>query len=395
MPDATVPNPVPQALRDCLTIRAGASARQRLLQGALKPSEIGCVPAAAGGPKGLILNQLDRWLQGSWLAQAPRQRIMIGASIGAWRAAAACMDKPADAFARLAEFYCDQHYSAKPGPDEVAQVCQRIIDRMLADGHGDEILQHPQHRLQVLVNRGTGRLGQVAGQRGEKPAFAVAALANLRHRNRLAAHVERWVFSAHLRSQRAADTATAQKSAPQSTPTDITGWLHTGFDAFATRHAALTNSNLADALLASGTIPLLIAPVRNIAGAAPGAYWDGGIIDYHLHLPYDRLPNAADDLVLYPHFISDIIPGWLDKSLPWRRASGPWLDRTILVAPSDSFVRQLPRGKLPDRKDFPKFGTDHQARIRAWHRDIAEAERLAEAMAAFVEHPQAFTIRPL
>ena len=40
---------------------------------------------------------------------------------------------------------------------------------------------------------------------------------------------------------------------------------------------------------------------------------DGGIIDYHLHLPYHR----AQGLVLYPHFIDRIVPGWLDKALPW------------------------------------------------------------------------------
>ena len=49
-----------------------------------------------------------------------------------------------------------------------------------------------------------------------------------------------------------------------------------------------------DALLASGTIPLLCAPVRDVAGAPPGNYWDGALVDYHLLLPYPRLALSGD-----------------------------------------------------------------------------------------------------
>lgn len=69
---------------------------------------------------------------------------------------------------------------------------------------------------------------------------------------------------------------------------------------------------LRDALLASGSIPLVLDAVTDIAGAPPGRYWDGGLVDYHLHLPYQREP----DLVLYPHFADHIVPGWLDKAMP-------------------------------------------------------------------------------
>ena len=44
--------------------------------------------------------------------------------------------------------------------------------------------------------------------------------------------------------------------------------------------------------------PLVLNPVVDISGAPRGNYWDGGIIDYHLHLPYER----TNGLVLYPHF---------------------------------------------------------------------------------------------
>ena len=50
--------------------------------------------------------------------------------------------------------------------------------------------------------------------------------------------------------------------------------------------------------MATASIPLVLEGVPDIPDAPAGTYWDGGIIDYHLHLPYPR----AEGLVLYPHF---------------------------------------------------------------------------------------------
>jgi hypothetical protein len=68
-------------------------------------------------------------------------------------------------------------------------------------------------------------------------------------------------------------------------------------------------SNLEDALTASASIPIVSAPVSDIAGAPPGEYWDGGMIDYHLLLPHSRYHG----IVLYPHSVQHVTPGWLDK----------------------------------------------------------------------------------
>ena len=67
-----------------IDVRAGERARQHLADRGLSPSDIGCIPAAAGGPKGLALLPLDRLLAREWLAQATTLEL-IGASIGAWR----------------------------------------------------------------------------------------------------------------------------------------------------------------------------------------------------------------------------------------------------------------------------------------------------------------------
>ena len=125
-------------------------------------------------------------------------------------------------------------------------------------------------------------------------------LSNSLSRRRLAAFLERVVFQAGDAS-----------------------FLTEPFDEFGLVRVPIDAGNQHDALLASGTIPLVCAPVRDIGGAPQGRYWDGALVDYHLLLPYPRLVAARSaagrgSIVLYPHFDSRVIPGWLDKHFPWR-----------------------------------------------------------------------------
>ena len=143
----------------------------------------------------------------------------------------------------------------------------------------------------------------------------------------------------------------------------------------------LTAANTKKALLASGTIPLLMAGVASISGARPGTYWDGGMMDYHLNLPFAA---GADDIVLFPHYMDRIIPGWLDKHLPWRKAAPENMDAVLLVAPSAEFVDRLPLKKIPDRTDFYRFKGRDDQRMAYW-RTVAETSRqLADAFDAAV-----------
>ncbi|PWF55780.1 patatin-like phospholipase family protein [Massilia glaciei] len=363
---------------NALNFYAGPRALAHIRSHGLRARDVAVVPAAAGGPKGLIFQSLDQWLFGEWLPAAPRERTLIGSSIGAWRLAAACHADPAAAFERLGRLYCDQRYTAKPTRDEIDLVCQRLLGDFLGD-HAGEVVNHPHHRLHLLAVRGLRQLDAPRHRYAEMRGFAAATLLNLGARERLAHMLERVVIG------------DARDPAP---------WLREKFDGFTTHFAALSDANLAPALLASGTLPMLMKPVGGIAGAPPGSYWDGGIIDYNLALPYSRIGGAdAGELVLYPHFGEHIVPGWLDKGLPWRRAArGPnrgWLDNVVIAAPSPAFLRTLPRGKLPDRKDFNHYGLDHDARGAAWRRAIAEGARLRDELAAFAERPELSRIRPV
>jgi hypothetical protein len=358
-----------------LSILAGPRALAQLREHGLRAQDVAVVPAAAGGPKGLVLQALDQHTFGSWLPSAPRERTLIGSSIGAWRMAAASQRDPAAAFARLGELYIGQTYAAKPTREDIDIVCRELLANFVG-GHEQDIIGNEHFRLHLLANRGRRALAAPGHRRAEMAGFAAAALLNIGARGQLSHMLERVVIG---------DVR------------DPLPWLREPFDAFTTHFAPLDAGNLRNALLASGTLPLVMLPVRGIAGAPGGTYWDGGIIDYHLALPYARLQPG--ELVLYPHFSEHIVPGWLDKAMPWRRAArGPnraWLDNVVLLAPSREFVASLPRGKLPDRKDFAHYGLDHASRMRAWRQAVGEGERLRDEFAAFVARPDLSTVAPL
>ncbi|MBC3885628.1 patatin-like phospholipase family protein [Undibacterium griseum] len=361
-----------------IQIFAGKTAFHHVQQHGLQAADIAVIPAAAGGPKGLILQAIDQWLFGEWLPSAPRERSLLGASIGAWRMAAASCADPVAAFERLGNLYCEQQYPENPGPHDVSQKIRQLLQAFIG-GYEEEIVHQPQHRLHLLTNRGRGLLFSPQSTLAAKAGFAAATFSNLRSRARLARHLERVIIG------------DARDTLP---------WLHTPFDRFTTHFCALDKDNLAPALLASGTLPLIMEPVTAIPHTPAGTYWDGGIIDYHLALPYARLQTQnTKELVLYPHFTRQIVPGWLDKALPWRRAGlgrdKHWVDNLVMIAPSDAFVRSLPRGKLPDRKDFFHYGTRHQQRIQAWRTAIAESRRMRDDLAAFIARPDMRLVRGL
>ena len=351
-----------------LTLRAGPGAAAHVRELGLAPYDIACIPAAAGGPKGLALIPFDKLLFREWL-QDPTPIELVGASIGAWRMAALAMPDPVAALERLQHGYVrDQNYTAKPTPDDVAVACRRI-GRGVLDARPLRV--RPGVSLTIVTSRARGPL---AGKES-KLAFARAVLSNTISRDRLAAHLQRVLFTS-----------------------DAT-FLAEPFDEFGSCVVGFTDANCEDALVASGTIPLVCSPVRDIAGAPPGNYWDGALVDYHLQLPYGRLTRTGPRrrIVLYPHFNDYVTPGWLDKHLPWRRKplGHPWLDDVLLISPSPAFLDSLPNRKIPDRKDFYRYGQDHAARIRDWERAIGECGRFAEAALNWLARPDPTLLKPL
>jgi hypothetical protein len=160
-------------------------------------------------------------------------------------------------------------------------------------------------------------------------------------------------------------------------------------DDFRTHQARLDAANLSSAILASCSIPFWLKAVHDIPGGPPGAYWDGGITDYHLHWSY---AGMREGLVLYPHFQSTVVPGWLDKTWRARHRATAALDNLVLLCPSPEWVATLPGGKIPDRSDFKTYADDEPARQRLWRNAVAESQRLADE---FAEWAQRDSVDPL
>jgi len=145
-------------------------------------------------------------------------------------------------------------------------------------------------------------------------------------------------------------------------------------------------------VLASCSIPFWLDAVHDIPGGPRGAYWDGGITDYHMHLNYAAMNSG---LVLYPHFQPQVVPGWLDKAWKQRHRATPALDNVVVLAPRPEWIRALPDGKLPDRDDFRRYGDDLEGRIRVWRRALAESQRLADEFAELVSANRPIDAAPL
>jgi hypothetical protein len=397
-----------QALR----IYAGPVARLHLEKNGLQAHDVGTIPAAAGGPKGLILGGLDQFVFGHWLVPTRHEIHLVGASIGAWRMATACLVRPdaesADgaapgavgaafdplaAFRRLEHEYIHQHYELQPG--QKRPTAHYISERFgqglqnFYDGRVAQVLNHPQFRLHIITSRGRHILRTEHALRS-RLGYLGAFLTNSVHRKSMGAWLERVVFSSRM------------APLPFSTAD------------YRTRQIALTPANFTDALQASCSIPFLLNSVHNIAGAPAGAYWDGGITDYHLHLNYvntiNSIANNVDrtrgrginssetapaPLVFYPHFQKSVVPGWLDKSLKWRHKATRHLDSMLLLAPDPDWIKTLPNGKLPDRQDFAHYGNDLAGRVKAWTAAASAGRQLADEFAAWLHQPDMRRVQPL
>ena len=341
-----------------LALLAGPRALALIREHGLRAEDVDVLPGASGGAKWLALAGLDRFLFGEFFRQ-PRTRPLhlIGSSIGSWRMACLAQRDPVAALARGHHAYIyEQRYSPKPSPAEVAQVLGHALDRLLGPTGVAEILSHPWARLHVITAEGRGlaasprRLLLTAG-------MAIAAATNLVSRRALAWQMRRVIFHS------AGDETQFQHLADLPTV-----------------HLPLTRENLRSALLASGSIPLLVEGVRipGPRGEPGGVHWDGGVLDYHLDLDF----GAGDGLVLYPHFYPHVVPGWFDKALRWRRARGANFQRALLIAPSKAFVASLPGGKIPDRRDF--YTMPEAERMRRWQVVVDASARLGDELRELV-----------
>lgn len=340
-----------------LSVYLGKRAAATIAEQGWHPDLFSLLLGASGGPKWLILGQLDRVLFGDFLARGQRKLSVLGSSIGAWRHACLAQADPVAALDRFEQAYLEQAYSPRPSTTEISAASARMLGQLLGNDGAAAIASHPRIHSHIVTARGRGAAGTTQPAL-LAAAMGAAAVGNSLHRGLLNLAFQRVVF---------------HSGAAPAAQLGLTG--------FGTVYTPLRAATVPLALHASGSIPFVLRGERDIAGAPAGQYWDGGIIDYHFDLQQYR----GEGLMLYPHFRADITPGWFDKFLPWRKANISRLDDLVLLCPSRSFVASLPQRKIPDRADFKHLGSG--ARIAYWRNCIERSRALAEDFAALLANP--------
>lgn len=334
-----------------LVFRAGARAAARLREEGFHAELFDTLVGASGGPKWLVLRELDDVLIDRVVRPRTTPLDTLGSSIGSFRHACTAQADPHAALARFAEAYVEQAYEGVPDAAAISRESDRILAHFLGSTGAAEIVANRRVRSHFVAARLKRDRGLDQGT-SFRVQLATGAAWNTLSRSALARSFERILFSSGAPSIEFRDLPTTS--------------------------VALTETNLQHALLASGSIPLVMSGVRDVPGVA-GTLFDGGILDYHFDFAWKRRPG----LVLFPHFFDRITPGWFDKWLPWRSPAPRDLADVVMVAPTEAFIRSLPGAKIPDRNDFAALRTGD--RIQRWRTVLERGRRLADELCELFE----------
>jgi hypothetical protein len=329
---------------ETFNIRAGAKALEHIRRQGLQAQDIDVMVGAAGGPKWIILHGLDQYLMKEWFTDSNQELHLIGSSAGAWRLLCYTLDQPTDAIDRLLKHYTEQEYHKQPSQSEVTEKLENIIAKVLEGESLNLLSNQTKRKLYILSSLSTFNKKQNSKYKKE---FLSLFLRNLVSRKNLSQRLQRIVF---------------------------TNSIKTDFikpDDFRTKYITLNHQNIHEAVRSSGTLPMYMHPVENIQGVK-GMLWDGALIDYHIGLDYNN-----SGLILYPHFSDNLIEGWFDKFLPYRKFSSMVIDKMILISPSSKFIQSLPDAKIPDRTDFSTYMNKNRYRIENWYKASDQSKEIA------------------
>ena len=341
-----------------LSFWAGEKAYAKIKEAGVCPDDVKVIAGAAGGPKWLILSQLDRAVFTAWLKPRTPPLFLIGSSIAAWRFAAISQKDPAAALKRFEAAYLEQSYAVNPPPAAISRELDKILARLMGKSGPVEILSHPFLRLNIMSVRCKG-LTNTDRRSRLMPGLGLAAMSNALSRRALGLFFERTLFY---------------------DPRDIPPFFD--MKGFPINRIPLTERNIESSLRASGSIPLLMPGVKDIPEAPDGMYRDGGIIDYHMNIPF---MNEQDGIVLFPHYTESIVPGWLDKKIPWRKPDFSHMAHVLLIAPTQAVLDRLPGGTIPDRKDFDEYPGRDAERVGKWRQAIDLSAEMADEFMDVVE----------
>ncbi|MDO7084873.1 patatin-like phospholipase family protein [Pseudocolwellia sp. AS88] len=337
-----------------LEIYAGKTALKTIKEQGFKQELFTSFLGASGGPKWFVLYCLDRYLFGEFFKDRTQTLNLIGSSAGSFRSSCFAQNDPLAAIERLATSYSETTYSANADAAEITGKARELLNGVFGSTGGQEIIDNPVFKAHFIVAKSKG-LTASENKIIQGAGLLSSYLLNRIDRRLLKSQYERFIYQ------------------PANSSLNINDSY-----GFKTTKIAFTPENIKDALLASGSIPMVMEGIRNIQNSPKGMYRDGGIIDYHFDF---NVKNEG--LILYPHFSSNPKAGWFDKNLT-RKVSPENYDKIVMICPSQEFVNSLPYNKIPDRTDFTKMDSD--TRIHYWKSVLADTEKLADVFSSFVDN---------
>ena len=338
-------------MKHYLGYKAGPGVLAMVREEGVPPRRVRVFAGPAGGPKWFVSVGFDKALiQARWLEDAGHRVLLVGSSAGAWRCLAMACRDPLTVYERLRISYSRNTFTAADTPITVAQALKRNVEDFIEDEDVSYVLDHPCFDVAVHAVRGRGP-GAADNTWLQGSTLLAAALCNVFSRKGTELFFQRTLFY-------------SGEHVPEFVASSFSG-----------RAVRLTRENLRAAALATGSLPYVVAGVRDIPAAPQGTYRDGGLIDYQLNQNYGPGKEA---LTLFFHYQERLVPGWFDKHLTWRRPRQDALDRLLQVFPLPEFVKLLPDGRIPDRNDFRTFVNAPAERIRRWDKVSELSDILGE-----------------
>lgn len=344
-----------------IQLYAGNKAFNEIRQHGLQPQRIKMMVGASGGPKWLMLSRLDQYISGQFLANTDHEISLIGSSIGAWRMALYAQENPQQSFEEFEHLYMHQRYPMPLKSKDISLFVDKVLGQLFTEIRTDAVVNNHLRKLNVVAVRNRRLLSS------KKPLMQGLNLASAITSNLVSPGLMEKVFPRVLISP---DHAPA--------PYNLNA-----------EKITLNQGNLRQSLTASAAIPIALQPSK-IAGSKDRWHWDGGIVDYHFSGPF----NVDDGLVFYPHFSPNLIPGWFDKSLPWRKVKARDYDNVVVLTPSKEFIAKLPYGKIPDRKDFNQLSDNERENF--WSQVLRATDQLVDEFHNMIcKDGGASAVRPL
>jgi len=341
-----------------LHVRAGKNVHEIIESGEFDFDQVMTYVGAAPGPRWLVASGFDLSLLQSGVLGKKRPTVLAGSSAGALRFAAWMQPEPEKSYDKLIEAYIALNFTKKDTPETVLRGIRGLIDSYIDDDALPFALANRKYRLAIV----TARAKHLAASNARW--LQVLALGTGFVCNTLNRRMIHWFF---------------QRVVFHNSP--ILPYFCLNHD-FKGQAIPLNEANFKHALLASSALPVAAAGVRDIYGAPGGMYRDGGFMDYHLNQKYSGGDGAIT--LLFNHQ-ERLIPAWFDKGLSSRQPPAEYLENLLLVYPSDDFIRKLPYGTVPERKDFRTYADNPAKRMANWRKVVEVSKHLGEEFLELVE----------